>query len=48
MKSLLNRLDKEVFILDLKPPLPELILDLSGLAIHQLDSKTLEVEIIKA
>jgi len=44
MKSLLNRLDKEVFILDLKQPLPDNI-DLSGLAIHQLDSKTLELEL---
>jgi ABC-2 type transport system ATP-binding protein len=44
MKSLLNRLDKETFILDLKSPLsPDFTL--SGRNYHQLDDTTLEVEL---
>lgn len=44
MKSLLNRLDKETFVLDLKEPLtsPE---QLAGIEYHQVDDKTIEVEI---
>jgi len=44
MKSLLNRLDKETFVLDLKYPL----LDtnrLEGLLYHHVDETTLEIEI---
>lgn len=44
MKSLLNRLDKETFILDLKYPLPSDI-DLNGLSYELVDETTLEVEI---
>jgi len=44
MKSLLNRLDKETFILDLKSPLPA-DFSLSGRNYHQLDDTTLEVEL---
>jgi len=44
MKSLLNRLDKETFILDLKYPLPEDI-DLSELSVERIDDTTLEVEL---
>lgn len=44
MKSLLNRLDKETFILDLKSPLPP-DFTLSGRNYHQLDDTTLEVEL---
>jgi ABC-2 type transport system ATP-binding protein len=43
MKSLLNRLDKEAFILDLKYPL--LNNDLDGLDFERLDDTTIEVEI---
>ena len=46
MKSLLNRLDKEVFILDLAEPLTtELKLD--NMHIAKIGSSTLEVEIKK-
>ena len=46
MKSLLNRLDKEVFILDLEEPLTtELKLD--NIHIAKIGSATLEVEIKK-
>lgn len=44
MKSLLNRLDKETFILDLKSPLMS-DFTLSGFNLHQLDNTTLEVEL---
>jgi ABC-2 type transport system ATP-binding protein len=44
MKSLLNRLDKETFILDLKSPLPA-DFTLSGFNLHRLDNTTLEVEL---
>ncbi len=44
MKSLLNRLDKETFVLDLKYPLLETI-KLNGLDYHRVDDTTLEVEI---
>lgn len=44
MKSLLNRLDKETFILDLKSPLPS-DFTLSGFNLHRLDDTTLEVEL---
>lgn len=44
MKSLLNRLDKETFVLDLKYPLVETI-KLNGLDYHRVDDTTLEVEI---
>ena len=44
MKTLLNRLDKETFILDLKYPLPEDI-DLNGLSFERIDDTTLEVEL---
>ncbi|MEC9315284.1 MAG: ABC transporter ATP-binding protein [Pseudomonadota bacterium] len=43
MKSLLNRLDKEAFILDLKYPLLNNMLD--GLDYERLDDTTIEVEI---
>lgn len=44
MKSLLNRLDKETFILDLKSPLsPDSTL--AGFNYHRLDDTTLEVEL---
>jgi ABC-2 type transport system ATP-binding protein len=43
MKSLLNRLDKEAFILDLKHPLLHETLD--GLDYERLDDTTIEVEI---
>lgn len=46
MKSLLNRLDKEVFILDLKSPLTAK-LKLDNIDITQIDATTLEVEIKK-
>lgn len=46
MKSLLNRLDKEVFILDLKSPLTT-ELKINDIEITQIDSTTLEVEIKK-
>lgn len=44
MKSLLNRLDKEVFVLDLKYPLLESI-ELNGLEYQRVDDTTIEVEI---
>jgi ABC-2 type transport system ATP-binding protein len=44
MKSLLNRLDKEAFILDLKYPLMESD-DLDGLEFERIDSTTIEIEI---
>lgn len=44
MKSLLNRLDKEAFILDLKYPLMDSD-DLDGLAFQRIDSTTIEIEI---
>tara|TARA_R110002050_G_scaffold268113_1_gene410024 strand:+ start:82087 stop:83022 length:936 start_codon:yes stop_codon:yes gene_type:complete len=44
MKSLLNRLDKETFILDLTSPLPSDFI-LSGFHYQQLDDNTLEVEL---
>jgi ABC-2 type transport system ATP-binding protein len=44
MKSLLNRLDKETFILDLKTPLPT-DFTLSGFNLHRPDNTTLEVEL---
>lgn len=47
MKTLLNRLDKETFILDLKYPLPEDI-DLSELSVERIDDTTLEVELDRA
>ena len=46
MKSLLNRLDKEVFVLDLKSPLTKQ-LNLSDINIKQIDNTTLEVELKK-
>ena len=46
MKSLLNRLDKETFILDLKAPLTE-ELKLDNIDITQIGPTTLEVEIKK-
>ncbi|MCX4187325.1 ABC transporter ATP-binding protein [Methylophaga sp. OBS4] len=44
MKSLLNRLDKEVFVLDLKYPLMDNI-ELNGLSYQRVDDTTIEVEI---
>jgi len=44
MKTLLNRLDKETFILDLKYPLPSDI-DLNNLNFELIDDTTLEVEL---
>lgn len=44
MKSLLNRLDKEMFILDLKEPLPA-DLSLPNINFKKIDNTTLEVEI---
>jgi len=44
MKTLLNRLDKETFILDLKYPLPSDI-DLNNLRFELIDDTTLEVEL---
>ena len=44
MKSLLNRLDKEVFVLDLKYPLLDSV-KLNGLDYHRVDDTTIEVEI---
>mgnify|MGYP006074870099 FL=1 len=46
MKSLLNRLDKEVFVLDLKSPLTKPI-NLCDINITQIDNTTLEVELKK-
>lgn len=44
MKSLLNRLDKETFVLDLKHSLTPPF-DLDGFDYHQIDNTTLEIEI---
>ena len=44
MKSLLNRLDKEAFILDLKYPLMDNV-NLNGLAYERIDDTTIEIEI---
>lgn len=44
MKSLLNRLDKETFVLDLLEPLTDSSL-LNGIAYHQVDANTIEVEL---
>lgn len=44
MKSLLNRLDKETFVLDLKKPLTSPTL-LDGIDYHQVDATTIEVEL---
>ncbi len=44
MKTLLNRLDKETFILDLKYPLPDEI-NLNNLHFDRVDDNTLEVEL---
>jgi len=44
MKSLLNRLDKETFVLDLKQPLTEPEL-LKGIEYHQVDATTIEVDL---
>ena len=44
MKSLLNRLDKETFVLDLKYPLLQTI-ELDGLDYHHVDDTTIEVEL---
>ncbi len=44
MKSLLNRLDKEVFVLDLKEPLTEPLI-LNNIAVTQVDDTTIEVEL---
>jgi ABC-2 type transport system ATP-binding protein len=44
MKSLLNRLDKEAFIFDLKNPLPHDV-QLVELNYHRLDDTTIEIEI---
>jgi ABC-2 type transport system ATP-binding protein len=43
MKSLLNRLDKETFIFDLKQPASSLNLD--GFSFTQIDEMTVEVEL---
>jgi ABC-2 type transport system ATP-binding protein len=43
MKSLLNRLDKETFIFDLKQPVSSLSLD--GFSFTQIDEMTVEVEL---
>lgn len=44
MKSLLNRLDKETFVLDLKSPLPA-DFSLAGIQYQQIDQSTIEVEL---
>jgi ABC-2 type transport system ATP-binding protein len=44
MKSLLNRLDKEIFVLDLKAPLP-VNFSLTGIQYQQIDQSTIEVEL---
>jgi len=44
MKSLLNRLDKETFVLDLMAPLADSSL-LDGINYHQVDATTIEVEL---
>ena len=46
MKSLLNRLDKEVFVLDLKSP-PTKPIKIADIHITQVDNMTLEVELKK-
>ena len=47
MKSLLNRLDRETFVLDLKQPLTDLSA-LADLCCHQVDSTTLEIELCRS
>ncbi len=47
MKSLLNRLDRETFVLDLKQPLTDLSA-LADLNCHQVDSITLEIELCRS
>lgn len=44
MKSLLNRLDKQTFIFDLKAPLPSNF-DLGDISYQQIDDTTLEVDL---
>lgn len=44
MKSLLSRVDKEVFILDLKSPLTAPV-EIANIQLTQIDSTTLEVEL---
>jgi ABC-2 type transport system ATP-binding protein len=44
MKSLLNRLDKETFVLDLKQPVASTP-NLPGVACQQIDATTLEIEL---
>lgn len=44
MKSLLNRLDKETFIFDLKSPLPA-DFSLDNFSYHRVDNTTIEVEL---
>jgi ABC-2 type transport system ATP-binding protein len=44
MKSLLNRVDKEVFVLDLKSPLTTPV-DIADIHLTQIDTTTLEVEL---
>lgn len=44
MKSLLNRLDKETFVLDLKTPLPANF-SLPDISYHSIDDNTLEIEL---
>lgn len=44
MKSLLNRLDKETFVLDLKYPLVETV-EFNDLDYHRVDNTTIEIEI---
>ncbi|SFK61751.1 ABC transporter ATP-binding protein [Methylophaga sulfidovorans] len=44
MKSLLNRLDKETFVLDLKKPLLDTF-ELDGFDYQQIDNTTIEIEI---
>jgi ABC-2 type transport system ATP-binding protein len=46
MKSLLNRLDKETFVLDLKKPLLDTF-QLDGLDYQQIDNTTIEIEIYR-
>lgn len=46
MKSLLNRLDKETFVLDLLDPLTDHTL-LNDIAHHQVDANTIEVELYR-
>lgn len=46
MKSLLNRLDKETFVLDLKKPLLDTF-QLDGLDYQQIDNTTIEIELYR-